>query len=235
MAAYFNIFLIVMALLALAVYIALHYFEAGYGYLFNRKYGFPIPNRIGWVLMECPVFIAMTVLWLLSDRTWEAAPLALLILFQGHYLQRAFIFPLLIRGNSKIAGRYRGNGHALQYAQRPDARRLDLLHLSCRLLRRLVLQSTIFHIGAALFVAGMVINLHSDYIIRHLRKPGDTRHYIPRGGMFPLRFVGQLFRRADRMGGLRHRFVVMGRAVFAWWTFANLAPAAASLYKRYEK
>ncbi|MFR9130357.1 MAG: hypothetical protein ACLVJK_12305 [Alistipes putredinis] len=31
MAAYFNIFLIVMALLALAVYIALHYFEAGYG------------------------------------------------------------------------------------------------------------------------------------------------------------------------------------------------------------
>ena len=29
MAAYFNIFLIVMALLALAVYIALHYFEAG--------------------------------------------------------------------------------------------------------------------------------------------------------------------------------------------------------------
>ena len=49
MAAYFNIFLIVMALLALAVYIALHYFEAGYGYLFNRKYGFPIPNRIGWV------------------------------------------------------------------------------------------------------------------------------------------------------------------------------------------
>ena len=46
MAAYFNGFLIVMALLALAVYIALHYFEAGYGYLFNRKYGFPIPNRI---------------------------------------------------------------------------------------------------------------------------------------------------------------------------------------------
>lgn len=99
-----------MALLALAVYIALHYFEAGYGYLFNRKYGFPIPNRIGWVLMECPVFIAMTVLWLLSDRTWEAAPLALLILFQGHYLQRAFIFPLLIRGNSKMPAGIVGMG-----------------------------------------------------------------------------------------------------------------------------
>ena len=135
-----------MALLALAVYIALHYFEAGYGYLFNRKYGFPIPNRIGWVLMECPVFIAMTVLWLLSDRTWEAAPLALLILFQGHYLQRAFIFPLLDPGSiRKMPAGIVGMGHALQYAQRPDARRLDLLHLSCRLLRRLVLQTLFLH------------------------------------------------------------------------------------------
>ena len=52
----------------------------------------------------------MTVLWLLSDRTWEAAPLALLILFQGHYLQRAFIFPLLIRGNSKMPAGIVGMG-----------------------------------------------------------------------------------------------------------------------------
>ena len=110
MAAYFNIFLIVMALLALAVYIALHNFEAGYGYLFNRKYGFPIPNRIGWVLMEWPECIAMTGLWRLSDRTWEAAPRALLILFQGHYLQGAFSFPLLIRGNSKMPAGIVGMG-----------------------------------------------------------------------------------------------------------------------------
>ena len=40
------------------------------------------------------------------------------------------------------------------------------------------------YIGGALFVAGMAVNLHSDHIIRHLRRPGDTRHYIPRGGMF---------------------------------------------------
>lgn len=67
-----------------------------------------------------------------------------------------------------------------------------------------------FYIGAALFVAGMVINLHSDYIIRHLRKPGDTRHYISRGGMF--RYVSS----ANYFGELtewvsKHRFVVMGR------------------------
>ena len=186
MAAYFNIFLIVMALLALAVYIALHYFEAGYGYLFNRKYGFPIPNRIGWVLMECPVFIAMTVLWLLSDRTWEAAPLALLILFQGHYLQRAFIFPLLIRGNSKMPAGIVGMG------------------MLFNTLNALMQGGWIFYISPADYYEGWFSKPPSAQAGRYtpLHSPG---RYVP------LRFVGQLFRRADRMGGLRHRFVVMGR------------------------
>lgn len=98
----FDIFLTVMALLALAVFIALHFFEAGYGYLFNRRYGPPIPNKIGWVLMESPVFILMCVLWATSDRMGQAGPLTLFLLFQAHYFQRSFIFPLLIRGNSKM-------------------------------------------------------------------------------------------------------------------------------------
>ena len=37
----FTIFLIVMALLAGVVFAALHFFEAGYGYLFDRRYGPP--------------------------------------------------------------------------------------------------------------------------------------------------------------------------------------------------
>ena len=46
----FDIFLIVMALLAAVVYAALHFFEAGYGYLFDRRYGPPVPNRMGWMV-----------------------------------------------------------------------------------------------------------------------------------------------------------------------------------------
>ena len=102
MTAAFNIFLLVMAILALIVFIALHYFEAGYGYLFNPRYGPPVPNKVGWVLMESPVFIAMAVLWALSPRMWEAAPLVLFLLFEAHYFQRSFIFPLLMRGQSKM-------------------------------------------------------------------------------------------------------------------------------------
>ena len=85
----FDIFLIAMAALALVVYVALHFFEAGYGYLFDRRYGFPVSNKLGWMLMEAPVFVAMTILWLLSDRTWQAAPLVLFLMFQSHYLYRS--------------------------------------------------------------------------------------------------------------------------------------------------
>ena len=172
-----------MTVLALAVFVALHFVEAGYGYLFNRKFGPGIPNRIGWMAMESPVFIAMCILWLCSDRALEAGPLALFILFQSHYLQRAFVFPLLIRGRSQM----------------PLG--IVLMGMVFNTLNALMQGGWIFYVspagyydgwfarpyiwvGGALFIAGMVINLRSDRIIRHLRRPGDTRHYIPYGGMF---------------------------------------------------
>uniref|UniRef100_S4RTG0 3-oxo-5-alpha-steroid 4-dehydrogenase C-terminal domain-containing protein n=1 Tax=Petromyzon marinus TaxID=7757 RepID=S4RTG0_PETMA len=39
-------------------------------------------------------------------------------------------------------------------------------------------------LGAVLWLAGLLINLHSDHILRNLRKPGETGYKIPRGGMF---------------------------------------------------
>ena len=73
------------------------------------------------------------------------------------------------------------------------------------------------------------------YIIRHLRKPGDTRHYIPRGGMFRYVSSANYFGELTEWVGFAIASWSWAGAVFAWWTFANLAPRAASLYKRYEK
>ena len=230
----FDIFLIVMAVLALVVFIALHFFEAGYGYLFDRRYGRPIPNRIGWVLMDSPVFILMCILWLCSERTLQAAPLTLFILFQAHYFQRSFIFPLLIRGNSKM----------------PVG--IVLMGAVFNTLNALMQGGWIFYIspvdyyddwftrpyiyiGGAIFIVGMAINLHSDAIIRHLRKPGDTRHYIPRGGMFRYVSSANYFGEFLEWTGFAIASWSWAGAVFAWWTFANLAPRAASLRRRYEQ
>lgn len=95
------------------------------------------------------------------------------------------------------------------------------------------LRNPMFILGTALFFAGMWINLRSDYIIRHLRKPGDTRHYIPRGGMF--RYVTS----ANYLGEFTEWFGYalltwsLGGLAFAAWTFANLAPRAKALHRRY--
>lgn len=232
MTEFFDLFLIVMAVLALGVWIALHYFEAGYGYLFNPKFGPGVPNRVAWCLMEAPVFIAMCVLWAYSDRMWQAAPLTLFLLFQTHYFQRSFIFPLLIRGRSRM----------------PLG--IILMGMIFNTLNALMQGGWIFfvspadyyadwfskpyiYVGGALFLFGMAVNLHSDHIIRNLRKPGDTRHYIPRGGMFCYVSSANYFGELMEWTGFAIASWSWAGAVFAWWTFANLAPRAVSLQRRY--
>ena len=47
----FHIFLAVMTGIAVIVFVALYFVKAGYGMFFDAKWGRPIDNRIGWVLM----------------------------------------------------------------------------------------------------------------------------------------------------------------------------------------
>ena len=35
--------------------------------------------------------------------------------------------------------------------------------------------------GVILFFIGMAVNIHSDYVLRNLRKPGETGYKIPKG------------------------------------------------------
>ena len=227
-------FLAVMAALAVVVFVALHFVEAGYGYLFNPKFGRPIANKVGWVVMESPVFIAMIILWWLSDRRFEAGPLALLLLFQSHYFHRSFIFPMRLRGNSKmplgivVMGMLFNTLNALMqggwiFYFAPEKFYADWLAKPC------------FWIGAVIFLVGMAINLHSDHIIRSLRKEGDTRHYIPYGGMFRYVTSANYFGEVTEWVGFAIASWSWAGVVFVLWTFANLAPRAASLRRRYEQ
>ncbi|XP_031654697.1 3-oxo-5-alpha-steroid 4-dehydrogenase 2b [Oncorhynchus kisutch] len=43
---------------------------------------------------------------------------------------------------------------------------------------------TRFLIGSTLFLLGMAINVHSDYLLRNLRQPGEVVYKIPKGGLF---------------------------------------------------
>ena len=97
------------------------------------------------------------------------------------------------------------------------------------------LTSVPFLVGTALFLFGMGVNIHSDRIIRNLRKPGDTAHYLPRGGMFRWVTSANYFGELVEWTGFAILTWSVSGAVFALWTFANLAPRAARIYNGYRQ
>lgn len=230
----YNTFLWVMAAVAVVVFVALQFFEAGYGYLFDKRYGPPVNNKVGWVMMESPVFVAMSILWAMSDRQWNAVPLLLFSIFQLHYFQRSFIFPLLMRGKSKmplgivLMGMVFNTLNALMQGG-------WIFYLAPADYYADWFAKPYIYVGVLLFFAGMFINMQSDYIIRHLRKEGDTRHYIPRGGAFRYVSSANYFGELLEWTGFAIASWSWAGVVFVLWTFANLAPRSASLYKRYAK
>jgi 3-oxo-5-alpha-steroid 4-dehydrogenase 1 len=98
----FNLFLGVMSLIALIVFVALYFVKAGYGIFRTSSWGAAISNKLAWILMEAPVFLVMCVMWMYSERRFEPVILTFFLFFQLHYFQRAFIFPLLLKGKSKM-------------------------------------------------------------------------------------------------------------------------------------
>ncbi|MDE6379079.1 MAG: 3-oxo-5-alpha-steroid 4-dehydrogenase, partial [Muribaculaceae bacterium] len=188
---------------------------------------------LGWILMEAPVFICMAILWACSSRRGETALIAMASLFMLHYFQRSFVFPLLIKGKSRmplaiilmgcvfnVVNAYLIGGW-LFYVSPVDAYPPSWLY------------SLKFLVGTVVFFAGMLINLHSDHIIRHLRRPGDHNHYIPKGGMFRYVTSANYFGEFTEWVGYAVLTWSLPGVIFALWTFANLAPRARSLHDRY--
>ncbi len=229
----FDIFLMVMSGIALIVFVTLYFVTAGYGKFVSRKWGPSVDNRIGWLLMEAPVFIVMLVLWIKSSRAFNPAIMAMAAIFQLHYFQRSFIFPLLMKGKSRmpllimvmgilfntVNGLMQGGW--LFYISPEGTYTADWL------------VSWQFISGTLIFFSGFIINLHSDNIIRNLRKPGDTSHYLPQGGLFNYVTSANYFGEILEWLGFALLTWSMAGVVFLWWTIANLVPRANSIYKRY--
>lgn len=237
----YYIILTSMAVMAVIVFVALFYFKAGYGYLSTSKWGPKISNKAAWVIMEAPAFIFLlyqTINFAASGVETGNSRTVLYImagLFLLHYFQRSFIFPFLMRGKSKmpIAIMLMGmtfntlNAYLIGgwlYSQAPAG--MYGTHW---------LWSPQFIIGTVVFFTGMAINLHSDHIIRNLRKPGDTKHYIPRKGLYKYVTSANYFGEFTEWVGYAILTWSPAGLLFAAWTFANLAPRAKSLTAKYEE
>ena len=228
-----------MAVMAVIVFVALFFFKAGYGYLSTSNWGPKIGNKAAWIMMEAPAFIFLlyyTIRFSLSGADTENSKLVLYVMagfYLLHYFQRSFIFPLMMRGKSKmpIAIMLMGlifntlNAYLIAgwlYGEAPEG-----------MYQTDWLWSPRFIIGAIIFLVGMSINLHSDHVIRHLRKPGDTKHYIPRKGFYKYVTSANYFGELTEWVGYAILTWSPAGLLFAIWTFANLGPRAKSLTEKY--
>lgn len=235
-----------MFFIGIFVFNALFFVSAGYGKFQNSSKlwsYFVLPNKIAWVLMECPVFIIMNEFLLNAlfntnefneKRSINYGTLICFALFQIHYFQRSFIFPLLIKGKSKMPivimlmgstfntcnGILQGNW---------------LFNISDENYYDDLIKKPIFYIGIIVFFTGMIINIHSDHVIRTLRKPGDTKHYLPQHGMYryvtSANYLGEII----EWTGYAILTQSLSGLLFVFWSIANLVPRAFSIYNLYLK
>ena len=211
----YQIMLYVLAFLAVIVFIALYFVKAGYGMFRTRSWGWSVPNKVGWVLMEAPSFVVMGI-WAWKAGVEAYTPQAIFVgLFMLHYFQRSFVFPLLMKGKSRMPLAIMAMGILFNVI---NATLLAASFFSCALPGKYepatFWTNPLPLVGVVIFFIGMAINLHADHVIRNLRKPGDTRHYLPETGFALLTASPAAW-------------------VFAWWTAANLVPRADAIYKRY--
>ncbi|KAK5966354.1 3-oxo-5-alpha-steroid 4-dehydrogenase [Trichostrongylus colubriformis] len=89
------------------------------------------------------------------------------------------------------------------------------------------------YIGMSMFAIGMFINIHSDSILRNLRKPGESGYKIPRGGMFEYvsgaNFLGEIV----EWSGFAIMSGSLPAVAFAIFTASNIGPRAIQHHQWY--
>lgn len=140
-----------------------------------------INKKAGWMIMETPILISVIYFHLASIDLFNISTL-MVFFFIIHYINRALIYPQRIKTSGKrmpvssmfysmvfysingyLIGYYFGAFKAYPVEWLWDPR---------------------FLFGLLLFVSGFFINVQSDNILIHLRKPGETDYKIPQGGFF---------------------------------------------------
>jgi 3-oxo-5-alpha-steroid 4-dehydrogenase 1 len=91
-----------------------------------------------------------------------------------------------------------------------------------------------FITGAVLFLFGMIVNLHSDGILRSLRSESDSGYEIPRGGAFQFVSCGNYFGELIEWIGWAFLTWSLAGFTFAIWTAANLVPRALAHHRWYQ-
>src|SRR5215210_3737250 len=98
---FYNALLIGFAVIALLTFPVLFFVTAPYGRHAREGWGPKISSTLGWILMEAPSPIVFAACYALGDRKADPTSIVFLLLWEMHYVHRAFIFPFRRRGAQK--------------------------------------------------------------------------------------------------------------------------------------
>ncbi|MBS1151314.1 MAG: 3-oxo-5-alpha-steroid 4-dehydrogenase [Myxococcaceae bacterium] len=212
---------------ASVVFPVLFFIPAPYGRYQRRGWGPSMPSRAAWLLMESvSVFLFAWAFLTMSPFHDEPAALWLAGLWLLHYLQRAFIYPLKMRDPGK-------GTPLLTVAMAVVFNSLNAISNGAALAPRTLDLKVV--LGALIFFAGFAINLHSDAVLRGLRKPGESGYAIPYGGLYKWvscpNYLGELL----EWTGFAIAAWTFPALAFAVFTFANLFPRAIAHHRWYRE
>ncbi len=220
--------------LSATVFLALLFISAPYGRHSRGGWGPTIPSTFGWLVMEAPAALVILALYLAAPRPPGTAAWIFLLIWEVHYLHRAFIYPFRLRLKGKtmplsvalMAIFFNGvNG----YLNGRYFTALGPVYPSGWL------ADPRFLCGVTLFIAGLGVNLHADQVLINLRAPGETGYKIPRGGLYRFitcpNYLGEMM---EWCGWALLTWSLPGLA-FAAWTAANLIPRALTHHRWYKE
>lgn len=201
---------------------------APYGRHNRPGWGPSVDTRLGWVLMECPSALWFSLVFSWGDHRWQTTPVLGAALWLCHYVYRAGIYPFLIRSSPS-------KRMPLTVVLCGDAYNMVNAYVNARYLSQFGNYSAddpfarpSFYAGAALFVFGLAVNIQSDQILIHLRKPSETGYKIPHGGMFELVTAPNYLGEIIEWAGWSLLTQSPAGWSFAVYTATNLVPRAIS-------
>lgn len=206
---------------------------APYGRHTTSGWGPLISNRAGWIIMESPALFFFGFLFLSGINHTHAVPLIFFSFWIIHYMNRVLIFPFRLhtKGKKMPAGIVISafffnlvNGFINGYWLGTLAPNYEISWVS----------DPRFIGGGVVFITGMLINMRSDNILIHLRKPGETGYVIPVKGLFRYISCPNHFGEIIEWTGFAVMTWSLPGLSFALWTLVNLLPRALQHHKWYK-
>jgi hypothetical protein len=219
--------------LAAITFVILFKITAPYGKFAKAGFGLEIRNDIGWLFQESPSFYVFLLIFLNTARR-EPIYLVLTVMFLGHYLHRAFIFPL--RSNNRHK---KTNVSVVASAFAFTVTNSYLIGTGLFILDPPLLSSSAdwgqLIGGYVVWGFGLYHNFLADTILINLRKPGETDYKVPYGGLFKYVTAANYLGETIEWIG----FAIASQSFASWafviWSVANLLPRALDQHKWYLK